>query len=236
LIFNLPLAAGYRTNDLTVSGTNGLSLGLGSAVTSFAVSKANPAVVTKNAHGLSDGSFVFFTSCAGMSELNGRVYEVDNAGTNTFELKDLDSSGYVAVQASGDAGNYQATNIFVADESYNMLDPDLTTAGVDLGSIVLQVPCGTVGAGDTIETLTILSYPLAGETFTFSNNVTEPDALDWNTYDGTSGSEITINGGRKTWTIPNAGFTSGDYYRLTDIRFSGTVTVGANCVLTRCGQ
>lgn len=55
------------------------------------VTKANPAVVTSNAHGLANGT-VILVKLNGMIEANDGVYEVANQTTNTFELKGLDST------------------------------------------------------------------------------------------------------------------------------------------------
>jgi hypothetical protein len=50
------------------------------------ITKANPAVVTSNNHGYADGTGVTITGVNGMTELNGRLFRVKNATTNTFEL------------------------------------------------------------------------------------------------------------------------------------------------------
>jgi hypothetical protein len=53
---------------------------------------ANPVVLTAAAHGLSDGDWIFVQGVAGMTELNGNFYIVDNATTNTFSLQDTDEA------------------------------------------------------------------------------------------------------------------------------------------------
>jgi hypothetical protein len=52
---------------------------------------ANPAMFTKNAHGLSNGDWVFASNFAGgtWATLNGKYYIVANVTTNTFTLTDL---------------------------------------------------------------------------------------------------------------------------------------------------
>ena len=47
------------------------------------ITKANPAVVTANSHGLSDGDRVFIKSVAGMTEVNNFEFTVANKTTNT---------------------------------------------------------------------------------------------------------------------------------------------------------
>ncbi|MBX9937656.1 MAG: hypothetical protein K2Y32_00300 [Candidatus Obscuribacterales bacterium] len=52
-----------------------------------AITKANPAVVTANAHGYTNGMEVFITGVGGMKAVNGQFFLVANATTNTFQLK-----------------------------------------------------------------------------------------------------------------------------------------------------
>lgn len=67
-----------------------------------AVTQANPGVVTTAAnHGLANGDYVQIASVAGMTELNGNTYQVDNITATTFELKDVDTSGFTAYSSGG---------------------------------------------------------------------------------------------------------------------------------------
>lgn len=50
---------------------------------------ANPAVIEITGHGYADDDWVFSTFTDGMEELTGRFFQVDNATTDTFTLKDL---------------------------------------------------------------------------------------------------------------------------------------------------
>jgi hypothetical protein len=98
---------------------------------------------------------------------------------------------------------------------------------------------------------TDMTYLIDGDTVTG----TESGAFNLSGTDGSSGSEIDV-AVLGTWTLTGSN-TIGDYYRLTgsgrnatmsgtlttgtyfrgtDIKYSGTWTVGANSVLTRCGQ
>lgn len=51
------------------------------------ITKANPAVVTANAHGFTNGMEVFITGVGGMKAVNGQFFLVENATANTFQLK-----------------------------------------------------------------------------------------------------------------------------------------------------
>jgi len=68
---------------------------LGANKTITAITLADPAVVTSNAHGLANGTYVVLTT-TGMSQVNGRVFRIANQAANTFELEGLDSTAYSA--------------------------------------------------------------------------------------------------------------------------------------------
>ena len=80
----------------------------GSAKTITGITKASPAVVTSNAHGLANGDDVYVTGVVGMTELNGRFLRVASTATNTFALTDyagtnINSSGYTTYGSAGSA-------------------------------------------------------------------------------------------------------------------------------------
>jgi hypothetical protein len=80
----------------------------GSAKTISAVTKANPAVVTANSHGFSNGTDVFVTGVVGMTELNGRFLRAASVSTNTFALTDyagvnINSSAFTTYGSAGTA-------------------------------------------------------------------------------------------------------------------------------------
>ena len=49
-----------------------------------AITAANPAVVTCNSHGYSNGDFVIISGVVGMTELNCKTFKVADKTTNTF--------------------------------------------------------------------------------------------------------------------------------------------------------
>lgn len=59
-----------------------------------AITKANPAVVTSNAHGYANGDVLNLAAILGMVELNGKEVTVANATTNTYQLLGIDSTNY----------------------------------------------------------------------------------------------------------------------------------------------
>lgn len=68
------------------------------------ITQANPAVVTySGADTYANGDRVFIDSVVGMTEINGKEYEVANVdtGANTFELLGIDATGYTAYSSGG---------------------------------------------------------------------------------------------------------------------------------------
>ena len=70
--------------------------------------QANPCVLTATGHSFSNGNRVKISGLGGMTELNGQIYTVANAGANDFELNDdnggnIDSTGYGAYASTGTA-------------------------------------------------------------------------------------------------------------------------------------
>ena len=66
---------------------------LGAPKTITAISKANPAVVSSVAHGLTDGAYVLL-KLVGMSQLNFCVKRVDTVLTDSFVLEGVDSTTF----------------------------------------------------------------------------------------------------------------------------------------------
>lgn len=66
------------------------------------ITNANPAVVTATSHGLSDGDIVKIVDVVGMTEVNGGVFVVQNVNSSTFELADVDSTGYGTYSSGGE--------------------------------------------------------------------------------------------------------------------------------------
>ena len=66
---------------------------LGANKTITGITKANPAVVTSTAHGLSNGAYVTL-SVQGMWQLDQVVARIANVAANTFELEGIDATSY----------------------------------------------------------------------------------------------------------------------------------------------
>jgi hypothetical protein len=58
------------------------------------ITKANPAVVTSNGHGLSTGAELEITGVSGMTELNGNTYRIVAIDVDKFRLEGVDSKNF----------------------------------------------------------------------------------------------------------------------------------------------
>lgn len=90
------------------------------------VLRANPARITCNAHGYSNGDDVYISGIEGMVELNGRTFRVANKTTNDFEITDfqgnnIDSTDYSIYLSGGTAERvYTLTTPWVEADLFNL--------------------------------------------------------------------------------------------------------------------
>ena len=144
-----------------------------------AVTQTDPAVVTSAGHGLTNGTEIEIRQVAGMTNLNGNIFYVGNAATNTFELftddglsNALDASAYSAYVSGG---QWVLTNsvwyIEVQDYQTDGADWDITGTSANLGiktafASVRDLYLGIV-AGTTAEiTIAISLLRATGHDFT----------------------------------------------------------------------
>jgi len=82
---------------------------LESAKTITNITQASPAVVTSSAHGFQNGDDIYIDGVVGMTEVNGRWFQVQGKTTNTFQLRSqqtsavVNSTGYGAYTSGGEA-------------------------------------------------------------------------------------------------------------------------------------
>lgn len=72
-----------------------------SAKTVSSATAANPVVCTSTAHGYSDGDLVVIQNFAQMTQVNSRVFRVENPAANTFQLADEDGTSYTSESTGG---------------------------------------------------------------------------------------------------------------------------------------
>jgi hypothetical protein len=135
---------GFTFLDPTVSQ-------LQNAITGTAVSQANPAAVAMVAHGYNTGDVIRITQTTGMFQIAGMDFTVTNTGANTFNLTNLNSSGFAAAATNivGQKLNYGAafypvnrtiTNISAAASARVTMS---VTHGFTIGQLVrIIVPAG----------------------------------------------------------------------------------------------
>lgn len=76
---------------------------LAASKTVSAATAANPVVCTSAAHGFANDDLVLLERFVQMTQVNGRIFQVANVTTNTFELRDEDGSTYTAETTGGRA-------------------------------------------------------------------------------------------------------------------------------------
>lgn len=92
------------------------------AKTPSAITKANPGVVTSNAHGYSNGDWLKLDGIGGMTELNGRTVIVAGVTANTFQLHDhtganINTTGFTTFTAGGNLRRvYTVTTTYHSDD------------------------------------------------------------------------------------------------------------------------
>ena len=90
------------------------------------ITQANPAVVTSNSHGYSNGDEIRITAVVGMTQVNNKRFLVAGVTTNTFQLTDKDgdninSSGYTAYSSAGTANRvYTVTTPYLEAELFDI--------------------------------------------------------------------------------------------------------------------
>lgn len=87
------------------------------------ITATQPPVVTSVAHGLSNGRWIWVSGVEGMTEVNGRMYVVGSATTDTFTLQDVltgisvDASGFTTYTGGGAAeAVYELTSPYAASD------------------------------------------------------------------------------------------------------------------------
>jgi hypothetical protein len=78
-----------------------VSVGVAATKTITDIDQSDPALVTSTAHALPLGTVGRIAAVLGMTEVNGKLFVVDNPDTNDFELAGVDSTGYAAYVSGG---------------------------------------------------------------------------------------------------------------------------------------
>ncbi len=65
------------------------------------VTRASPAVVTSDSHGLSNGDRIWISGVSGMTQINNQVFTVAGATANSFQLQGVNSTGFSSYSSGG---------------------------------------------------------------------------------------------------------------------------------------
>jgi len=220
-------ARGPPTGPTAITGaawTTGTSKSISS------ISRANPVVITSNAHGFQNGDFVWISGITAnsgtwrLSALNDRAYRVAARANNTFSLEAFNGSSWSAVSTSGYSSSYSGGTIrkcLVSDCSVV-----ITSAGHGMSAV-------TTDTGDKARPSTVRISGVRGMTQINNSsfeigNVTSSsfsigvNGANYGTY--TSGGEARCGQNGCEWRI----FRRGSASSLTSLDLS-------NCVTERIG-
>jgi hypothetical protein len=149
----------------------------GNPKTITGITKANPGVVTSNAHGYSNGDDLDLSEIEGMTELNGQRVYVKNKTANTYELADefaanINTSAYTTYESGGvskavvttiSSGISHLEGEVLAVLGNGAVQPKVT---VTAGSVTLDIGASVIQLGLPIEA-DIKTLPLAFEAQAF---------------------------------------------------------------------
>lgn len=152
-----------------------------------AVSQANPAVVTSEAHGRATGDYVEISKVEGMTQLNGNGYTVTVIDQDTFSLNGIDSTGHSAYISGGRWSPRTAGSITAVSQAY----PPVVTSEAHGQT-----------SGDYVEIDSVVGMTeLNGKGFSIT--VIDQDTFSLNGVDST-GYSAYVSGGTWTWKVKPA--------------------------------
>lgn len=99
------------------------------------ITQANPANVTAVGHGYSTGNWVFIDGVVGMTQVNGKFFEIVVTGVDNFTLKDsltgaaINSTGYTAYSAAGTSQRVHEISLGVDDFTDGSVNRDFAQSG-----------------------------------------------------------------------------------------------------------
>ena len=91
-------ARGPTTGPVPITGA---AWQQGATLNISGVTRANPAVVTSNGHGLQTDDTIWISNVGGMTQLNNRRFTVNRIDGNRFQLRSVNSGGYSNYSSGG---------------------------------------------------------------------------------------------------------------------------------------
>lgn len=78
----------------------------GGTATKYGITQTSPIRVYSTAHGIANGTEIYISGVLGMTQVNGKIYTVANAGTDYFDLSGIDGTAYSLRTSGGTIGLY----------------------------------------------------------------------------------------------------------------------------------
>lgn len=193
-----------------------VAAGSGATKTITAITKANPGVVTSNAHGFLTGDVVLFASVGGMIELNGKYALIEKVDANSYRLVGTDTTNNTTYTSGGTAAPQTWYDICEA-KSFTPSDPG--SAKIDKTTICSDAKENVAG------------FPDEG-TIAMDFNWVPADAalsLLWDARD--AGAELAFR-------IRHTQFTpiAYQFFKATVNRLPRLPTIGVNAMLAGSGE
>lgn len=182
------------------------------------ITKANPGVVTKNAHGYANGTRLYLSSMVGMTQLANREVVVANQTANTFELTDSDgnninTTGYGTFTSGSMASIYEVTTTYTEAE---VADIRITQSADTLYIFHPSHPPRKLVRNSAV------SWTLSALVFTDGPYDSENTTATTLTPSAATGSGVTLTASAVTGINGGAGFASTDVGRLIRLKEGST--------------
>ncbi len=155
-----------------ITAGTGYSITAASAATSSqalktitAITQNNPgAVTTSTAHGFTTGDYIYIYGVVGMTQVNGRLFQITSTGANSFTIG-VDTTGYTAYTSDGRASSAKVPQ-FTPSSGSSLVTVTFQGHGLVTGNS-FNFPIATTVGGQTVEgTYTVIR--LSADTFSIS--------------------------------------------------------------------
>jgi Flp pilus assembly protein TadG len=196
-------ARGAVTGAKAITGASWMT---GASKTLTGATKANPVVITSNAHGFSNGDVVWISGVGGMTQINNKAFVVANKTANTFKLSGVNGSSYSSFSSNGTIRKCQVSDcgVVITANSHGLNNGD-------------RVYITGVGGMTQINNLT----------FTVANKTASTFSLS-----GVKGASYgTFTSGGSAWCL----VAGCQYYELTDNNNDVRLFQMTTCVTERIG-
>lgn len=117
------------------------------------ITQANPAVASCASHGFSTTQTVYITDVSGMTEVNDRVYEIEDVDGDSYKLVDMDSTSWTAYTSGGVCYRKEVDPKYSLGYTYDLPSDYLRALYLSDKKSEFEV----IGAGDNMRLCTTVS-------------------------------------------------------------------------------